>query len=429
MSLFRPRWKDTDKATGAVTVKVSKFWWYEFYFQGQKIRRSTGVTAKTIAKRMMDDARRDLEKGLAGIKKPEPAKLFSVAAQAYLVAKRNDVTLGQFAPSSLEIETLNLSHLLPVFGNRLLIDIEGREFTSYQVARAKEPLRARGKKYQTPMTGKLTSPSTINLELATFRAIMNMHGQWDRMKKQIKAFKVSEDIGLALSHEQEKALIQACSLSRSLALLPFVTLAIDTGARKNVLLKLQWRNIDFVHREVKFGKDKTDAGSDRKVPLSPRAFETVKFWAETFPHRKPTDYVFPHQRYGGGGKKDHFGFTCGMSYDLDVTKPMADLDEAFDKAKLRAAQILKNDPTCTEPLICRFHDLRHTAVSRMDESGVSLRVIAKIVGWSMARTAHIVELLKRYSHPSDDAMRRAVEAISKQSVQGFQSPVFPSRTN
>ena len=43
---------------------------------------------------------------------------------------------------------------------------------------------------------------------------------------------------------------------------------------------------------------------------------TLEFWASEFPDRKPEHYVFPHQLYGGVGKKDNFGFTRGMTYDL-----------------------------------------------------------------------------------------------------------------
>lgn len=157
---------------------------------------------------------------------------------------------------------------------------------------------------------------------------------------------------------------------------------------------------------------KTKAGSGRVVPLSPRAMATLKFWAGEFLDRKPEYFVFPHQRYGGGGKKEKFGFTGGMTYDLDVTRPIGDIKEAWERAKLRAARILKGDPDGTdeiEPLICRFHDLRHTAVSRMVSAGVPMAKIAKIVGWS---TSTMVQMVARYGHFTLDELRGAVDTIS-----------------
>jgi integrase len=139
---------------------------------------------------------------------------------------------------------------------------------------------------------------------------------------------------------------------------------------------------------------------------------TLKFWAGEFLDRKPEYFVFPHQRYGGGGKKEKFGFTGGMTYDLDVTRPIGDIKEAWERAKLRAARILKGDPDGTdeiEPLICRFHDLRHTAVSRMVSAGVPMAKIAKIVGWS---TSTMVQMVARYGHFTLDELRGAVDTIS-----------------
>jgi integrase len=165
---------------------------------------------------------------------------------------------------------------------------------------------------------------------------------------------------------------------------------------------------------LKFGKDKTKAGSARVVPLSPRAMATLKFWASEFPDRKPEHFVFPHQKYGGGGKKERFGFTGGMTYDLDVTRPIGDVKEAWERAKLRAGQILKGPSHDSkeeiEPLVCRFHDLRHTAVSRMVSAGVPMAKIAKIVGWS---TSTMVQMVARYGHFTLDDLRGAVATINK----------------
>jgi integrase len=43
--------------------------------------------------------------------------------------------------------------------------------------------------------------------------------------------------------------------SRARSLLPFVVLTLETGARKNTVRTLQWKNIDFDARCLRFGKD------------------------------------------------------------------------------------------------------------------------------------------------------------------------------
>lgn len=59
-----------------------------------------------------------------------------------------------------------------------------------------------------------------------------------------------------------------------------------------------------------------------------------------------------------------------------------------------------------KPRSCRFHDLRHTAVSRMLNAGVPLAKVAKIVGWSASTMALMAS---RYGHFSLNELRDAVE--------------------
>ena len=73
--------------------------------------------------------------------------------------------------------------------------------------------------------------------------------------------------------------------SRSRILLPFVLLALETGARFNTIRTLQWKNITFGNRSLQLGKDKTTAGTGRVVPLNQRALAALTFWAREFPNR------------------------------------------------------------------------------------------------------------------------------------------------
>jgi integrase len=142
------------------------------------------------------------------------------------------------------------------------------------------------------------------------------------------------------------------------------------------------------------------------------------FWATHFPARELEHYVFPTERYGAAG--DVF---CAKAYNSDPTKPIGSIKEAWEAAKLRAARILKGEPDSTAkvaPLPCRFHDLRHTAVSRMLNAGVPIAKVAKIVGWS---TATMVRMAARYGHFTLDELRGAMDSISSAGIQ-TESPVF-----
>src|SRR5262249_16194383 len=142
----------------------------------------------------------------------------------------------------------------------------------------------------------------------------------------------------------------------------------------------------------------------RIIPLNKRALGTLKLWAQQFPERKPEHYIFPAERYGGSG--DVFG---ASAYATDPTKPMGSLKEGWGAGKGRAG------------VKCRFHDLRHTAVSRMLDAGVPISKVAKIVGWSAAT---MVRMAARYGHFALQDLRSAVECISRPGVQE-ESPVNP----
>jgi hypothetical protein len=67
------------------------------------------------------------------------------------------------------------------------------------------------------------------------------------------------------------------------------------------------------------------------------------------------------------------------------------------------------------PLAARFHDLRHTAVTRMLNAGIPIAKVARIVGWSPAT---MVRMAARYGHFS-----LYVESISGAGIDAG-SPVF-----
>ena len=65
----------------------------------------------------------------------------------------------------------------------------------------------------------------------------------------------------------------------------------------------------------------------------------------------------------------------------------------------------------------RWHDLRHTCCTRLVEAGVSLHVIASILGWSASTT---VRMAHRYGHVGRQAQREAVthlETVAKPAPQ------------
>jgi len=59
----------------------------------------------------------------------------------------------------------------------------------------------------------------------------------------------------------------------------------------------------------------------------------------------------------------------------------------------------------------RFHDLRHTAATRMIENGANIVAVSKILGHSD------IKITMRYAHPEDslkDAVEKLANLITKQ---------------
>lgn len=98
-----------------------------------------------------------------------------------------------------------------------------------------------------------------------------------------------------------------------------------------------------MNRCLRFGKDKTAAGTGRTVPLNQRAIEVPMFWAQQFPGRLPRHCVFPAEKVGAAG--DRFD---AKDYETDPSKPVGDIKEAWEGAKRRTR---RHCPQCKAGLL------------------------------------------------------------------------------
>ncbi len=200
MSIYRP--------------KGSKVFVMDFMFHSQRIRETTGMTSKTRAKEVYDKRKQSLKDGTAGIRRQARPDLLSTAAAEWQQAKQL-----KWSPKMASIVRYSIGHLLPVLGKKLLVDIEARDVAKYQTVR-----RAEG-----------ASNRTVNIEVGMLRQIMRKYGAWARIQADVTMLPERQDVGCALTPEQETMLLLECGRSVSRALLPFVTLALETGARYNTI--------------------------------------------------------------------------------------------------------------------------------------------------------------------------------------------------
>ena len=136
--------------------------------------------------------------------------------------------------------------------------------------------------------------------------------------------------------------------TRSTWLKPMVMLALETAMRRGELLSLTWKNIDL-NRRVAF-LPITKNGKSRSVPLSTSAVNVLQSIPQSIDGR-----VFPSKRWT--------------------------VEQVFEGARNRAG--IAN---------LRFHDLRHTATTRMAKKVPNVIELAAITGHSN------VGMLARYYH-------------------------------
>ena len=159
-----------------------------------------------------------------------------------------------------------------------------------------------------------------------------------------------------LTTEEQAAIIEACADCRNDCLEPAVLLAIETGMRRGEILNIRWRDFDVDNGLLRIPETKTD--TPRTIPLTEKAVAILAVRHK--PKMKPDAELFP---------------VAANAFKL-----------AWQRCKRRAARHVASVADL------RFHDLRHEAVSRFFELGLSVPEVAAISGHKDPR------MLFRYTH-------------------------------
>lgn len=151
-----------------------------------------------------------------------------------------------------------------------------------------------------------------------------------------------------VSPEEFDALLKGAARSRNRNLAVAIILALETGMRRGELLGMLWEHIDFQHRVLLIPKTKN--GHPRTIPLTSRATEMLL-----------------------------------TQRDRDEIRPLPMTEDSLKKSWQRLLNRVGIDGL-------HFHDLRHEAVSRFFEMGLSMPEVALISGHRDPR------MLFRYTH-------------------------------
>jgi len=105
------------------------------------------------------------------------------------------------------------------------------------------------------------------MEIGTLRAVLRKHRLWGGLQPDVELPTVSNEIGVALTWDQETQLLKACAASRSRSLFPGVGLDFNSGLRRSELQQLRWSQINFANRMLRVGDSKTEYGAGPDDPL------------------------------------------------------------------------------------------------------------------------------------------------------------------
>jgi integrase len=246
------------------------------------------------------------------------------------------------------------------------------------------------------------SARTVNYEVGTLRSILKTCGLWAPIRERVKALRQRHEVGRALSRDDEVKLLEAIRRSDSPALLTLFITAIDTGLRASEMRGVRYRDLELAWKEgaivagrLIVPKSKTDAGTGRVIPFTRRLCVTLSSWVARFPHTEPESYIFPHHRVACRG-----GFSQYHLYETDLRRPIGSWKRAWKYA------CRKSD------VAYRWHDLRHTFVSRLAENpAVSEETIRALAG-------HVSkQMLQRYSHIRMHAKEAAILSLETAEIE------------
>lgn len=331
-------------------------------------------------------------------KRKEKSKKAESKTQARQFIKQMLRELDDYGTKSLEYESLTFEHLadfyqennlkpavyvggkkvsgrrslhtpnyaLPIFrehfGKKKLRSISYGDIARFRSGRLNSPTKK----------DKPRSVATVNRELEVLRNMFNVAFREGWILRNpftsgppliLKSHEQMRERILTL--EEEDRLLSACT-GRRAHLKALIICALDTGMRRGEILTLIWSDLDFENKLIHVKAFNTKTERERWLAMTPRL--EIEFKALFDKSSQADERVF--------GIKDNF-------------------KKAFDYARKEAGV----------PEV-RYHDLRHTAATRLVQQNVPLPLVGRVLGHTMANTT------MRYVNANIETARRAAEALA-----------------
>lgn len=224
---------------------------------------------------------------------------------------------------------------------------------------------------------EVANPATVVHELSLLRVILRLAArEWAIPFPQgvptIRLPKMPRGRVRRFREGEEEKLLSLCVDDSVLR--DFILMALETAMRRSELINLCWEDIDWTSLVLSIHKTKN--GIPRQIPLSDKAYVILQ--------RQVDD------RVTAGEQSDD---SQGRVFSLTATA----ITHRFARLRKKAGI---ND--------LRLHDLRHEAISRLFELGLSQVEVAAVSGHQT------LSMLQRYTHISVGHLTRRISEIRDQ---------------
>lgn len=266
---------------------------------------------------------------------------------------------------SLATPNAYLKTLVAHFGKYQLRHINRQRIQEFKLIRATTPTKH----------GKQRSVRSLNMELELLRTILNYCvangwlGKTPFTGSKLTGHKLIEKAkenrrDRIMTDDEEQRLLAVCNNERA-HLRGLIILAVDTGMRRGELIKLEWGHVDFSARMLRLPGRITKTKKPRTIALTRRSYDELSLLHASCPE----------------GQASVFGIRDNFKRSWTTAKRMAGV------AGLN------------------FHDLRHSFITRANESGLSRDVVTKASGHST------LDAYERYVHAPDHILRQIAESL------------------
>ena len=345
-----------------------KTWWYEFHFQGRRIRESSGRTNKTTALRAEAKRKADLVDRRAGFTQAKVAPKFDEYVDQFLKWSEQ-----QHKPKTHGLHEWNCQTLKRFFSGKYLDEITSEMVEDFKSAR-KHEARQKAK------DGRTVTGATVNRALTTLKLLYH---QAERCGYAVK----NPVVGVAMFQEPLDSMRvitfeeQAAYLSKtSQPLRDIAKVMLDTGMRPEEVFRIRVENIDFKQKTIfnPFGKTKA---ARRTIPMTDDVLSLLRGRVKEAA-KLGTPFVFPSSH--------------------NINGPVGSVKKAH-KAAIGRAKIKGH---------FRLYDLRHTFATRAVAAGADLPTLSALLGHTS------IQMTMRYVHPAAEQKRLAIEKFEKFRAEG-----------